>query len=268
MGSEMAEFIGKRFGKLTVVSQAPKKHGKTAWHCVCDCGNELDVQQCALVTGNTKSCGCLKRKNIVGERFNHLTVLHRDNARGGSYWVCKCDCGKEISVDISNLRGGQKSCGCIRPDRPTWHHGYGTRIYGVWRGMIDRCYNPNSPNYPRYGALGIEVCEEWKSDFSSFREWAYANGYDDKAPRGVCTIERKNNGGNYEPSNCRWANMKEQGQNKRNTAFIFANGEKISMGDASEKYHIPIETLRRRINKGYTADDAVNIPVRKWVKHG
>ena len=155
----------------------------------------------------------------------------------------------------------------IRETR-SYHHGYGTRLYGIWRGMMNRCYNQNHANYTKYGARGIRVCDEWKSDFASFRKWAYANGYDDSAPRGVCTIERNNNDGDYSPENCRWATMKEQSQNKRNTAFIIANGEKISLGNASVKYHIPIETLRRRLQKGYSADDAVNIPVRKWVKHG
>lgn len=82
--------------------------------------------------------------------------------------------------------------------------------------MRHRCANSNDASYKYYGGRGITVCEEW-GDYERFRNWALANGYDPNAPQGECTIDRIDVNGNYEPSNCRWVDMKTQNANKRNT---------------------------------------------------
>ncbi len=87
-----------------------------------------------------------------------------------------------------------------------------TRLYNIWRSMRQRCNNPNNVNYKNYGGRGISVCSEWDISFTCFMEWALANGYQEHL-----TIDRINNDGNYEPSNCRWATYKEQSSNKRNS---------------------------------------------------
>ena len=90
------------------------------------------------------------------------------------------------------------------------HHMTGTRIYSIWRDMKKRCNNPKCNNFKYYGARGISVCEEWQNDFISFYHWASTNGY-----RTDLTLDRINNDGNYEPSNCRWATKSIQGMSMR-----------------------------------------------------
>ena len=84
------------------------------------------------------------------------------------------------------------------------------RLYGIWSGMKTRCANPKNPGYKNYGGRGIAVCEEWRECFRVFQSWALENGYDENL-----SIDRINNNGNYEPSNCRWATHQQQAENKR-----------------------------------------------------
>jgi len=150
-----------------------------------------------------------KAIDLTGQRFDRLTVVrsHPERTKHGSIrWVC--DCGKEVIVPSGNLRGRPSaSCGCKR--RP--HGGFGTRLYGVWSSMRRRCLNPNNPGYKDYGGRGIKICDEW-SDFANFRDWAIKNDLD----KGT-QIDRIDNDGNYEPSNCRVATPAKNNQNRRDT---------------------------------------------------
>lgn len=163
-----------------------------------------------------------KRIDLTGQRFGRLTVLHFDHndGHGCAMWKCICDCGRETIVAAGNLRSGSvKSCGCLKMDLLKSHfckHGrYKERLYQVWASIKTRCYNTHDPNFKLYGSRGISMCDEWRHDYAAFRDWAMANGYDPDAPRGQCTIDRIDNDGNYEPSNCRWVSMAVQAQNKR-----------------------------------------------------
>jgi len=115
------DFVGERFGKLTVISSAGNsKNGSFLWLCKCDCGNEKLAQTGDLRGGKLKSCGCLKTKpSIAGERFGKLTVI--ESVREGfnrTMWRCICDCGKENIVHRSGLVSGRiRSCGCLRVER-------------------------------------------------------------------------------------------------------------------------------------------------------
>ena len=92
------------------------------------------------------------------------------------------------------------------------HLGSRTRLYRIWNAMKNRCNNPKSTNYKNYGMRGITVCQEWASSFEKFRDWAVSNGYADDL-----SIDRLDVNGSYEPSNCRWATILQQANNRRNT---------------------------------------------------
>lgn len=167
----------------------------------------------------------MRRLNLVGEHYGRLTVVSCTNHKqNGCYmWRCVCDCGVEVDVRADHLKRGEiSSCGCLRKGLQkgvaSKHggacDGQRERLYGVWAGMHYRCSNPHHMHYKNYGGRGIGVCEEW-NDYAVFREWALANGYDEIAKKGACTLDRINNDGWYTPDNCRWVSMAVQNKNRR-----------------------------------------------------
>ena len=147
---------------------------------------------------------------------------------------------------------------CI--ERNTTHGMAHTRLYNVWCAMKSRCYNTNNPQYGNYGASGITVCEEWRSDFVAFREWAIFHGYDESAPRGKCTIDRINVNGGYCPENCRIATQMEQNNNRRDNRYFELNGEAHTLPEWSRTTGLNIGTLRDRVRHGWSIEDALTTP--------
>lgn len=187
--------------------------------------------------------------DLVGKTFGMLTVICRseNDKVGRTRWLCRCLCGKEVVVNGDNLRRGvTNSCGCNRNERikesNTKHGEFGTRLYNTWGHMIQRCTNPKNKDYGNYGGRGITVCDEWRKDFRSFCEWAVSNGYCDDL-----TLDREDVNGNYEPSNCRWSNHKEQCNNKRTNCMITYAGKTQTLMQWAEELNLNYSITYQRI---------------------
>lgn len=208
-------------------------------------------------------------EDLTGRKFGRLTVLERTENKGGqTMWLCECECGTQKIVRASHLKTGAiQSCGCLMREmlckRNTTHGGRKTRLYGIWHGMKDRCYDPSHNRYEHYGLRGIVVCDEWLHSFEAFRDWAIANGYDEAAPRGTQTIERINLDGNYCPDNCRWATAEEQANNKSNNHFLTYNGRTQTTAQWAKEVGLKRTTLEYRVKHGWSVERALTEPVMK-----
>lgn len=132
-------------------------------------------------------------------------------------------------------------------------HGYShTRIDHIYKSMIDRCENPKSHNYYKYGGRGIRVCEEWKNNKIAFFEWAFENGYSE-----TLTIDRKDNSKGYSPENCRWITYQEQNNNRRSNRFVTVDGVTHTIAEWSRISGIKQATIQFRLCSGWDAKDAV-----------
>ena len=191
-------------------------------------------------------------QTMLGKRFGRLTVIEFAgiSKTRKAMWICQCDCGT-ITNPIAGyrLRGGAtKSCGCYKRDllieRSTKHNLCHTRIYRIYSLMKDRCHSPNAEKYHRYGGRGIRVCDEWLNSFEAFYEWSMANGY-----REDLTIDRIDNDGNYEPSNCRWATNEEQANNRGHHILLEINGETKTIAQWSKETGLKYRTIHARYNR-------------------
>lgn len=258
--SERMDLTGQRFGQLVVIDyDHTGDRYKTYWRCLCDCGNEAVVEGYSLRSGRTSSCGCKphgpKRKDLTGMRFGRLVVLSYDHSDRYSnrYWRCICDCGNEtISVGNGLLAGTTASCGCrnreIVKEVNTTHGMWGTRLYKLWSGMIQRCTNPNGDHYDNYGGRGIFVCNEW-NDFENFKNWALDNGYKEGL-----TIDRINNDDGYYPENCRWVDQITQQNNRRNNRYITWNAKTHTIAEWARLFGLSYNALWYRVRNNDMRD--------------
>ena len=199
-----------------------------------------------------------KERVREGMRFGKLIVLEQSEQRKNHrMWRCQCDCGTIKDFYETNLvRGKSLSCGCRVKEINSKHGDYETRLYRVWGEMLYRCNSHNTQS-KNHGDRGIQVCDEWH-DYQAFKEWALANGYDENAERGKCTIDRIDNSGNYEPSNCRWVDYKTQCRNKRNNRLLTYKGETYCVAEWAEILGISPYTIYTRLHKGWSTEMALS----------
>lgn len=198
----------------------------------------------------------MKQRNLVGQTFGKLTVLESCGKGADRHYVSKvkCECGRVYLVPDTELLHGRRTQ-CRKCGASNKTHGMtSTRLFAIWQSMKQRCSDKRSQHYMDYGGRGISVCEEWTGNFEAFYDWAMANGYEDHL-----TIDRTDTNGNYEPSNCRWADMKAQANNKRNNRRVVYGGSEYTVAELSKKFGIKYSCLYWRLINGWNIEKAVAI---------
>ena len=163
----------------------------------------------------------------TNQKFGKLTVLfafQREDGkkviRKNTYFHCKCDCGKEVDVSVSNIISGKRgSCGCDSSQNVK------NRLLNIYNAMKQRCYYVNGARYKDYGGRGIKICDEWKSSFDNDKD--------------------------YCPENCKWANYQIQSSNQRIRKDNSSGYRGVHFNSRSLKWVSRVQCNRKRINLGY-----------------
>lgn len=197
----------------------------------------------------------MKFANVAGIRFGRLTAkVPIRNPNGRYSWRCDCGCGDTVVVRVADLLSKHtRSCGCLKRQiarKRMLRHGHTANSvvsseYRTWCAMKYRCENPNDKRYAHYGGRGIKVCKRWQSFRMFFRDMG-------NRPTGA-TLERKNNNGNYTPSNCVWASLLKQANNRQNNRHITYQGETLTVAQWAKKLKVKYSTLYMRLYRGKPA---------------
>lgn len=180
------------------------------------------------------------------------------DACGNIIWQCRCDCGVEKVIRGYHLRNGHsRSCGCLQKEitRRRATHGHcknrtETAEYRAWCSMRDRCYRPTQSSFKNYGARGIKVCDRWSSYEHFFADMG-------SKPSPKYSLDRINNDGDYEPSNCRWATRSVQSANQRPRANKSSKYVGVSIDAESGLWKAQV-----RISLGrFATEDAARIAI-------
>ena len=199
--------------------------------------------------------------DLSGRRFWRWTVVKRaPSVDKHPRWECICDCGTKAAVYGALLRSGRSSsCGCFRREltiaRETTHGLSKTPLQQCYYNMKKRCDKPNNPAYKDYGGRGIRCL--FKS-FEEFAGWAARSGY---APH--LMLDRMDNNGNYEPSNCRWVTRAEQNRNQRDNVWVEFGGTRMVLSEAIRAAGLKSSTVHMRIKYGWSVERALNTQVQR-----
>lgn len=198
----------------------------------------------------------------VGDKLhaNSLLTYQYDTNNRPRKAMFLCECGNEKSISINDVKSGcTLSCGCYHASIMAGMSTHGmahTKIHNTWKRIVQKCTNSKNPDYKYYGGRGILMCDKWRNSFEAF----YADMGD---VNDGMTIDRIDNNGNYEPSNCRWATRLEQARNTRQNCNLIFNGKTRCIAAWAEEIGINRVTLSDRINKlGWTTEQALTTPVR------
>ena len=196
----------------------------------------------------------------MSEKFGRYTVIAEAGRKNDMRQVlCRCDCGTERVIYYKNLKSGNsKSCGCLASEhtsaRNFKHGGAKTPTWSIWVGMKQRCSEASAKNKEWYFDRGIRVCERW----NDYRLFLADMG---ERPAGM-QLDRVNNDGNYEPSNCRWATPKTNSRNTRRNHVLEYEGASLTIAEWSERLGWPAYIIINRLRCGWTIEKALTTAVR------
>lgn len=212
------------------------------------------------------------RRDLTGKRYGRLLILSLNRTRSHTYWNCRCDCGKEIVAESYNISSGHTtSCGCYQSElikkRNTIHGLTNHVLHGSWCKIIERCYTISSHAYKDYGGRGIKVCTDWLTDFKKFYDWSIANGWNENVD-----IDRINNDGDYEPSNCRYVHPRINCYNRRVTVKYEYNGKMLTGLDFENMSkeigaNLGCHLIMARLQDGWTVEKAISEPINMNLSH-
>lgn len=202
----------------------------------------------------------LSSEQIIGTKYGRLTIMSDLGKVTYTRMVeVKCICGVIKVVRLNGLRTGHtKSCGCYNSDlassRQTTHGLSKHPLFTIWINMRQRCHWEKHKQYVDYGARGISVCSEWRTDFFVFYTWAIANGW----KKGL-TVDREDNDGDYEPSNCRLVTNTVQQRNKRTNVLYTIDGVTKCLSEWCEHLNLKYKIIHQRITRDkYTFEEAIS----------
>lgn len=271
---------GMTIGNFTLIKESCPRIGANdpRWLCECKCGKRKELNVRMVASHRIKSCGCINLKNGkmsvhdigAGTIIGKLTLLEKiedGKTPSRSNWKCLCECGNIGTFNIKNiLKGIRQSCGCLIIENSGRRiHGQASRRtgetpeYKTWMNMLARCSDSEGlkkrKEYKNYIGRGITVCDRWKSSFQNF--------FDDmgRKPSSKHSIDRINNDGNYEPSNCRWATSVQQGNNRRFNKLIKINDQVKTLEEWSRDFNIKSSVARKRIESGWPIKEAFLTPI-------
>ena len=248
------------------------------------CGNEFST-----INGSFCSRACRRghrrelfrtetESRFAGATFGRLTLLRTVvratpdtvDDREPLFWECACACGATVVRRWKYIRTGETtSCGCVHAAQMSAFgsrgktHGRTARrarpaLYVIWGSLKKRCLCPTSRDYKDYGGRGIKVCERWLHSFADFEA--------DMGPRPSLahSIDRyPNKDGDYEPGNCRWATLTEQGRNKRNNHMVTIDNETLCFSEWAERFGISADVAWTRVSRGWSERAALTTPLRQ-----
>jgi len=217
----------------------------------------------------------MNTKDYSGIQNNGLTIKKFAKKKNSKrLWSVQCVCG---NIFVCNPRavidGNTKSCGCLTKtflrEAKTKHgcsdskgkHKEKWRLYRVWANMLNRCRNPKSAMYHRYGKRGVKVCKRWHKfeNFLNDNSDSYTLAYSKWGKK--TQIDRINNDGNYTPSNCRWVSRTENSNNKSTNVFIVYKNKKYTIAELTRIHGIHPETFKGRLKRGCTVEQALTTPL-------
>jgi hypothetical protein len=212
----------------------------------------------------------------VGGRFGSLVVMSlyvgaRKTGAVRRMALCRCDCGGDADVEKYNLSSGNttqcNACATESRALKRRRHGHShnaegrsqieAKCYYTWQAMKQRCLNPGDARFKDYGGRGVRVCGRWRASYTAFLS-------DMGLPPSMShQIDRSDNDGNYEPSNCAWVDREENNRNKRNSRNITAHGKTQTLVEWAAEVGVKRETIARRMQRGMSPEEALNPKMRK-----